>query len=127
MRSSSLFIVKIGRTGTTSSTDGVEIPFETSGEEAPACCHSFDSSKWVLGSASPPPHEARIGLDARIQDHRTLALPVLGGVCTTNSFSTGTACADSKMLWGSWCRAQVIKRCHMNDKSLIEFKPFPVV
>jgi hypothetical protein len=39
---------------------------ETSGEEAPACCHSFDSSKWVLGSASPPPHEARIGLDARI-------------------------------------------------------------
>ena len=29
-------------------------------------CHSFDSSKWVLGSASPPPHEARIGLDARI-------------------------------------------------------------
>jgi hypothetical protein len=24
---------------------------ETSGEEAPACCHSFDSSKWVLGSA----------------------------------------------------------------------------
>src|SRR5207302_6985968 len=39
---------------------------ETSGEEAPACCHSFDSSKWVLGSASPLPHEARIGLDARI-------------------------------------------------------------
>jgi hypothetical protein len=39
---------------------------ETSGEEAPACCHSFDSSKWVLGSASPPPHEAWIGLDARI-------------------------------------------------------------
>jgi len=39
---------------------------ETSGEEAPACCHSFDSSKWVLGRASPPPHEARIGLDARI-------------------------------------------------------------
>src|SRR5262245_23763809 len=39
---------------------------ETSGEEAPACCHSFDGSKWVLGSASPPPHEARIGLDARI-------------------------------------------------------------
>jgi hypothetical protein len=38
---------------------------ETSGEEAPACCHSFDSSKWVLGRASPP-HEARIGLDARI-------------------------------------------------------------
>src|SRR6516165_5941841 len=39
---------------------------ETSGEEAPACCHSFDSSKWVLGRASPPPHEARIGLNARI-------------------------------------------------------------
>jgi hypothetical protein len=39
---------------------------ETSGEEAPACCHSFDSSKWVLGGASPPPHEARISLDARI-------------------------------------------------------------
>jgi hypothetical protein len=28
---------------------------ETSGEEAPAFCHSFDSSKWVLGGASPPP------------------------------------------------------------------------
>jgi len=39
---------------------------ETSGEEAPACCHSFDSSKWVLGGASPPPHEARISLEARI-------------------------------------------------------------
>src|SRR6516164_1928587 len=39
---------------------------ETSGGEAPARCHSFDSSKWVLGRASPPPHEARIGLDARI-------------------------------------------------------------
>src|SRR6516165_1013741 len=39
---------------------------ETSGEEAPACCHSFDSPKWVLRSASPPPHEARIGLDAGI-------------------------------------------------------------
>src|SRR5438105_14476678 len=39
---------------------------ETSGEEAPACCHSFDSSKWVLRSASPPPHETRISLDAGI-------------------------------------------------------------
>jgi hypothetical protein len=37
--------------------------------EAPAIRGLFcgaDSSKWVLGSASPPPHEARIGLDARI-------------------------------------------------------------
>src|SRR5205814_9311098 len=39
---------------------------ETSGEEAPACCHSFDSSKWVLRSPSPPPHETRISLDAGI-------------------------------------------------------------
>jgi hypothetical protein len=39
---------------------------ETSSEEAPACCHSFDSSEWVLGSASPLLHEAWIGLDPRI-------------------------------------------------------------
>src|SRR5262249_62026482 len=45
---------------------------------------------------------ARRAAPAYHPDHRTLALATSArSVRTTNSFSTGTACADSKMLWGT--------------------------
>ena len=37
-----------------------------SGEERPACRHSFDGSEWVFSGAPPLAHEVRIGLNASI-------------------------------------------------------------
>jgi hypothetical protein len=39
---------------------------DASGEEPPACRHSFDGSEWVFSGASPLTHEVRIGLDTGV-------------------------------------------------------------
>jgi hypothetical protein len=39
---------------------------DASGEEPPACRHSFDGSEWVFSGASPLAHEVRIGLDTGV-------------------------------------------------------------